>query len=330
MSRFTHDNVRVPLLPRYTAGMMIGRWVVVLTLSAFLFFGCSRNPAPATAAAHATVQLRDGTSVSGSVLASSPTEIQIAGDDKITRTIPMTQVKSVDYGDAPAATPMAAANPPAVTASPAPSNPAPAVTPETVPPPPPDPVHEQHVHAEEHAITTHTYVVPVGTSVSVRTEETIDSAKAVEGQTFAAELTREVRDRDGGVVIPRGSNAQIIIRSASKGGKFKNASDLTLDLNSVSIGGRMYRISTQDLVKKGRDGVGANKRTGEFAGGGAAIGAIIGAIAGGGKGAAIGAGSGAGAGAVTQIITKGAAVRIPVESVITFRLDRPLKIVAAE
>jgi len=310
--------------------MMIGRSVVLVTLSAFLFSACSQKTGPATATAHATVQLRDGTSVSGAVLASSPTEIQIAGDDKITRTIPMTQVKSVDYGDAP----MAAANPPAATSpatsNPAPSNPAPATTADSVPPPPPDPVHEQHLHAEEHAITTHTYVVPVGTAISVRTEETIDSAKAVEGQTFAAELTREVRDRDGGVVIPRGSNAQIILRSASKGGKFKNASDLTLDLNSVSIGGRMYRISTQDLVRKGRDGVGVNKRTGEFAGGGAAIGAIIGAIAGGGKGAAIGAGSGAGAGAVTQIITKGPAVRIPVESVITFKLDRPLKIVAAE
>lgn len=302
---------------------MIGRWLVAVILSAFLFSSCSKSPATATA--HATVQLRDGTSVSGAVLASSPSEIQIAGDDKITRTIPMTQVKTVDYGDAPAASPVAAANPPAAT-TPAP----PAATPETVPPPAPDPVHEQHVHAEEHAITTHTYVVPVGTAISVRTEETIDSAKAVEGQTFAAELTHEVRDHDGGVVIPRGSNAQIIIRSASKGGKFKNASDLTLDLNSVSIGGRMYRISTQDLVKKGRDGVGVNKRTGEFAGGGAAIGAIIGAIAGGGKGAAIGAGSGAGAGAVTQIITKGPAVKIPVESVITFKLDRPLKVVAAE
>ena len=42
----------------------------------------------------------------------------------------------------------------------------------------------------------------------------------------------------------------------------------------------------QDLVEKGRDGVGVNKRTGTFAGGGAAVGAIIGAIAGGGKGAA--------------------------------------------
>ena len=61
---------------------------------------------------------------------------------------------------------------------------------------------------------------------------------------------------------------------------------------------------------------------------GAPIGAIIGAIAGGGKGAAIGAGSGAGAGALTQIITRGK-IKVPVESVLTFKLDRELSVTAA-
>jgi len=73
--------------------------------------------------------------------------------------------------------------------------------------------------------------------------------------------------------------------------------------------------------------VGGNKRTAKYTGGGAAIGAIIGAIAGGGKGAAIGAGSGAGAGALTQILTKGGSIKVPVETVLTFKLDRPLRVV---
>ncbi len=75
--------------------------------------------------------------------------------------------------------------------------------------------------------------------------------------------------------------------------------------------------------------MGANKRTAEYTGGGAAIGAIIGAIAGGGKGAAIGAGSGAGAGAITQMVTKGGSIKVPVETVLTFKLDKPLRVVAA-
>ncbi len=75
--------------------------------------------------------------------------------------------------------------------------------------------------------------------------------------------------------------------------------------------GRRYRLETSDFAQKGKEGVGTNKRTGEFVGGGAALGGIIGAIAGGGKGAAIGALSGAGAGTATQGITRGKAVRIP-------------------
>lgn len=177
-------------------------------------------------------------------------------------------------------------------------------------------------------MTTKTYVVPAGTEISVRNEETIDSAHAVEGQGFAAEVTRDVRDAAGDVVIPRGANAVIVILSASKGGHFRGTSDLAMDLASVSVDGRRYQLSTTDLVKRGRDGVGVNKRTSEITGGGAAIGALIGAIAGGGKGAAIGAGAGAGGGALTQILTKGS-VKVPVESVLTFKLDKPLRVAEA-
>ena len=103
-----------------------------------------------------------------------------------------------------------------------------------------------------------------------------------------------------------------------------------LDLQSISVGGKQYLVSTTDLQQKGKQGFGGNKRTAEFTGGGAALGAIIGAIAGGGKGAAIGAGAGAGAGAVTQVATKGGAIKVPAETVLTFLLDKPVQIVEAK
>jgi hypothetical protein len=190
-------------------------------------------------------------------------------------------------------------------------------------------MHEYHYHPPMAAIQTKTSVLPAGTQISVRNEETIDSSRAVEGQTYAAEVANDVRDAAGAVAIPRGSNAQIVIKSASKGGRLHGASDLVLDLQSVSVEGQRYRLDTADLIEKGRDGIGANKRTVEITGGGAAIGAIIGAIAGGGKGAGMGAGAGAGAGALTEILTKGGAIRVPVETVMTFRLDTPLRVVAA-
>lgn len=285
-----------------------------VALGALLFlYGCSKTTGGGQ---HATVELRDGTSVTGTVVSSSASELQIAGEDKLTRTIPMAQVRSIEYDEAP---PAAAANTPA-------SPPSQATAPGSAEPArPPELRHRPHYHPAETAVTTKTSQLMVGTEISVRNEETIDSSKAAEDQTFPAEVTNNVLDAMGNVVIPAGANAQIVIRSAAKGGKIRGAADLVLDLASVSVDGRQYSLSTEDLAEKGRNGIGINRRTGEFTGGGAAIGAIIGAIAGGGKGAAIGAGSGAGAGALTQILTKGT-IKVPVESVLTFKLDRPLSV----
>jgi hypothetical protein len=274
-----------------------------------LVFLSSCNTSAPGSGLHATVLMRDGTSVSGTVTSSSPAEIQIAGDDKSTHAIPMNQVRSVDYDDTAAA--------------------APSTAPAAKAPRGPDPFHERHYHPTQSAITTKSYVLAPGTEISVRNEETIDSGTAVEGQTFAAEVTQDVLDAAGDVVIPSGANAQIVIKSASKGGRFRGTSDLVLDLASVSIEGRQYQLNTTDVAERGKSGIGANKRTAEFAGGGAAIGAIIGAVAGRGKGAAIGAGSGAGAGALAEILTKGGSIRVPVETVLTFSLQSSLRVESA-
>ena len=175
-------------------------------------------------------------------------------------------------------------------------------------------------------ITSETHVVPSGTEVSVQTEETIDGSTAADGQTFAANVTEPVKDGEGKVVIPGGAKVQVVIRSVSQGGKIRGRDDLVLDLASVSVDGRQYALSTEDLEEKGKQGLGANKRTAEFVGGGAAIGGIVGAIFGGAKGAAIGAGVGSGGGVATQALTKGN-IRVEPETILTFKLDKPLKVV---
>lgn len=166
--------------------------------------------------------------------------------------------------------------------------------------------------------------IGAGTSISVRTNEVID-AKKIDGRVFSGVVDQDVRDSDGNLAIPRGSNAELIVKRASN-------KDLTLDLESVSVDGKRYVLTTDARRESGgqRDGVGKNRRTAEYLGGGAALGAIIGAIAGGGKGAAIGAAAGAGAGAGTQILTRGKAVKIPAESLLTFRLEQPLGVGAAD
>ncbi len=292
-------------------------------------------PAPVqpAGAPHVSVLLKDGSKVPGTIVASSQTDMVVAGDDGVERKIPLSQIQRVEYGEAPPAQAAQAAPPagkaprePAQQKAPEKMRPAPsqqqtaqqAVQPAAVAPPPPP------------AITTKTFELPVGSQVSVRTNEDIDSGKAVEGQTFDASVTRDIRDADNNVVIPRGSKARLVIKSASKGGRFRGASDLVLDLQSVVINGKAYSIDVADISQKGKSGVGINKRTATYTGGGAALGAIIGAIAGGGKGAAIGAGAGAGAGVLTQVFTKGGSIKVPVESVLTFSLDKPLRIVVTQ
>ena len=164
-------------------------------------------------------------------------------------------------------------------------------------------------------------VLPMGTEVALSTNQRIDSKDVVEGQTFSAQVAEDIRDSEGSIAIPRGSDATLVTRRLEGNG------DITLDVDSISVGGRRYRVSTEDQeLENRRDGVGGNKRTGQFVGGGAVFGAIIGAIAGGGKGAAIGAVAGAGAGAGAQIITQGKEVHVPAETVLHFRLDRPLRL----
>jgi hypothetical protein len=166
-------------------------------------------------------------------------------------------------------------------------------------------------------------IIPSGTEISIRTDEKIDSDKSSPGQTFAAEVTEDVADISGGVAIPARSAARLLILSSAGGGAV-HSPDLVLDLDSVTIRGKVHRVYSSEVTESNKKGLGANKRTAEFLGGGAAVGSLLGAIFGGGQGAAIGAGAGAGGGFLTQVFTRGKQVKVPAETVLHFRLERPL------
>jgi hypothetical protein len=172
-------------------------------------------------------------------------------------------------------------------------------------------------------------LLPAGTEMNVRTNVAIDSKNAVEGHRYSAEIADDVRDSAGGVIIPKGSDAELIIRKMSSGGT-TGTSDVMLDLDSVTVDGQRYVVNTTDVRESGRQGIGKNKRTAKMVGGGAALGALIGAIAGHGEGAAVGAAAGAGAGATAQVLTKGKEVHVPAETLLRFRLDTDLNLNSAE
>ncbi len=166
-------------------------------------------------------------------------------------------------------------------------------------------------------------VIPVGTEITIRTDERIDSKDSTTGQLYSATVSEDVQDASGGIAIPAGTPAQLVVRDITTGGAV-HSPELVLDLFSISVKGQEYRVVSADVDVNSKKGVGANRRTAEFGGGGAAIGALLGGIFGGGKGAGIGAAAGAGGGVLTQVFTRGKQVKIPAEAVLTFRLDRTL------
>jgi len=166
--------------------------------------------------------------------------------------------------------------------------------------------------------------LPAGTRLAILTNEQIDSNTANTSQIYSGQVDQDVTDNAGEIIISRGSPAELVIRTFSSG------TDMTLDVQAITVNGRRYRISTAPLRQTGRNGLGMNKRTAEMVGGGALIGTIIGAVVGHGKGAAIGAAVGAAGGAGAQVLTKGKQVSIPAETVLTFSLNNSVTLAPDE
>jgi len=160
--------------------------------------------------------------------------------------------------------------------------------------------------------------IDADTTITVRTNEAIN-ARDTDGRVFSGIVERDVINRRGNVAIPQGSDVELIVKRTSN-------TEVALDLNAITVYGQRYGVDTDESIVNAerRDGIGVNKRTGKYVGGGALIGAVIGAITGGEKGAAIGAGAGAAAGAGAQILTRGRSVQVPAESLLTFRLQQPM------
>ena len=162
--------------------------------------------------------------------------------------------------------------------------------------------------------------IPSGTQIPVRTDQAIhaDADTTSSSPTYTGKVAEDVLDQDGNVLIPRGSPARLAA--------MRDGDNLSLDLRSVTVHGHRYIVESGDVSAGGKDGVGKNKRTGKYVGGGAIAGTIIGALAGGGKGAAIGALAGGAAGAGAQTLTRGKKLSVPAETTLKFRLEQPLSL----
>ena len=157
-------------------------------------------------------------------------------------------------------------------------------------------------------------ILPSNTEIKVRTDTAIP-AKPAPNSHYSASVSNDVTDSSGNVVIPRGSRARLVAEA--------NGDDTNLDLQSVRVNGKRYMLTTEDKTSS-HGGLGANKRTAKYVGGGAAVGAVLGALLGGGKGAAIGALVGGAGGAGAQVYT-GRKKEIPAETELSYKLAQNLQ-----
>ncbi|MCU1339327.1 MAG: hypothetical protein JWO19_4908 [Bryobacterales bacterium] len=111
-----------------------------------------------------------------------------------------------------------------------------------------------------------------------------------DNRVYTGIVDQDVRGTNGALAIPRGSPVELIVRVARD-------NDLILDIESVTVNGQRYAIRTDpNRIESQRDN--------------SIVGAIVGAINGG--------------------QAQGRAVRVPRDSVVTFRLGRPMEMGVAD
>ena len=167
--------------------------------------------------------------------------------------------------------------------------------------------------------------IPGGQSILIRMIDGVDSSKNHPGDIFHASLETDLTVGNS-VVARKGTDVYGRLAEAQKSGTFTGKSELQLELTRMVIDGKDYPVVSSDYTLQGK---GQGSSTAKKVGVGAVAGTIIGAIAGGGKGAAIGAAAGGATGGAVQVMTKGAQVKVPSETVLEFRLQQPVTVTPA-
>ena len=255
-----------------------------------------------------TLTLRDGRSIQGTFVDGTSRQIRMAVDDRV-EAFNINEVVELKFGSS-RSNPLPSAN----------SGDRPRTFEPAPPAPPPPPLQREEPRVS--GIQPATVEIPSGTTIVIRMIDDVDSQRDRKGQTFKASIEEPVMV-GAETVIPRGADVVVKLTDDKESGKLTGKTELTMDILSVRVNGKLVDIDTTEVTTSSGSRTG---KTAKIVGGTAALGAIIGALAGGGKGAAVGAASGAAVGGGVQVLTKGQRVKIPSETRLTFTLQQPVRI----
>lgn len=243
-----------------------------------------------------TLELKDGTLLDGTFLGGTAGAVRfetskglqvIPRGEILALTFVPSERKTPEAEPVPAPAPVTAANPP---------------PPPAIPPSPP-------------ASPDGRFTLPVGTLLTVRLDDAVDSRTAA-GRKFGAKLVADLVVEGAGVV----KAGTVVIGEASQarqGGRLAGRSALVLTLTGMEIGGRLLPITTSDHAEQGSNALRKTARN-------AALGAIIG------EATNNDAGGGAAIGLGTAALGRGGSVTFPAGTMLEFELSKPLDISAGE
>lgn len=154
--------------------------------------------------------------------------------------------------------------------------------------------------------------IPSGTTLVVRTIETLNPAKNSQGHKFTAKLESAIVV-DGSTLIPVDSNVYGVVLEAKTARRLAGQASIKLGVTDIRVDGQMHKVKSTDLT-------GLSEETAKKSAGQVVKGAAIGGLVDGKSGAKTGAKVGLGA----AILTGGNQAEIPAGTLLEFTLTEAL------
>jgi hypothetical protein len=154
--------------------------------------------------------------------------------------------------------------------------------------------------APVHIVTTEPGVLEPGTSLVIRTRDTVKTDKAYRSTVHFANAAADILDQNGAVLIPRDSPVELVVSSLwylGPGGVGMTL--LTLDVNAVIVRDVRYPVETHD-EEPGAGGIGVDRGAAKWI-------RDIGD-------------------ATRNVVTRGQNIDVPAGSILEFRIQAPIRL----
>jgi hypothetical protein len=150
-----------------------------------------------------------------------------------------------------------------------------------------------------HTVAAEPGVVPAGTSLVVRMNDTVKTRRAYRGTIYFATVAGDILDQEGAVLIPKESPVELVVRSLpylGPGGVGMTL--LALDIDAITVSGVRYPVETDDETP-GAGGIGVDRGAARWVGGDEAAG---------------------------HVVTRGHRINVPSATLLTFQIQAPVRL----